>query len=189
MNAVDRWLQNLRISKALPWIPPDAHVLDVGCADGALFVRGEGRIKSGVGIDLEPTDSWPSGPFERRTGQLTELVHEDEVFDAVVMLAVVEHVPVDELQRWAALLPSVLHGGGKLVITTPSPAVDHILEYGIRFKLLDGMEAEQHHGFDPEATPGIFSSPALSLRHREKFELGLNYLFVFDRAPIDQTPL
>jgi hypothetical protein len=185
MKLVDRWLQQLRIDRALPWVPGDSHALDVGCADGALFVRGRDRIRSGVGVDVEPTETWPAGPYERRMGRLTELI-DDETFDAVIMLAVVEHASPEELEEWATLLPSALRVGGRLIITTPSPMVDRILDWGIRLKLLDGMEADQHHGFDPETTPGIFASPALRLCHHQRFELGLNYLFVFDRVASGQ---
>ena len=37
MNAVDRWIRDLRIGRAIRSIPPGARVLDVGCHDGALF--------------------------------------------------------------------------------------------------------------------------------------------------------
>jgi 2-polyprenyl-3-methyl-5-hydroxy-6-metoxy-1,4-benzoquinol methylase len=153
----------------------------VGCADGALFREAGDLVKFGVGVDLEGADNWPAGPYERRTGRLTDLV-DHEVFDAVVMLAVVEHVSIEELQEWATALPDLLRPSGRLIVTTPSPFVDHILHAGIRLKVLDGMEAHQHHGFDPADVPTIFSSPALRLRHYQRFELRLNHLFVFDRA-------
>jgi SAM-dependent methyltransferase len=154
-------------------------VLDVGCADGALFRVGKHRIPSGVGIDTVASEAWVDGGYERRTGAFPDAVHPGEEFDAILMLAVVEHVPESELKRWADAVPEILRPGGRLVITAPSPLVDHILHVGVRLRLLDGMEAHQHHGFDPGDVPGVFSVPALRLEHRRRFELGLNNLFVF----------
>ena len=179
MKRLDRHLQKRRIDAALPWIPPGAHVLDVGCADGALFRHGQSQIPSGLGIDTRENESWVGDGYERRVGRFPEDLGAEDRFDAVVMLAVVEHVPADELTRWAAAVPKILRPKGRLVITTPSPMVDHILDAGIKLRVMDGMEAEEHHGFDPEEVPAIFSVAGMRLEHRSRFELGLNHLFVF----------
>jgi 2-polyprenyl-3-methyl-5-hydroxy-6-metoxy-1,4-benzoquinol methylase len=179
VKLLDRLLQAARARQALRWIPPFAHVLDVGCADGALFRLASAA--SGVGVDLIKPDTWPAGPYEFRLGTFPDVVNGEE-FDVVTMLAVVEHVPEGELRRWAASVPEVLRGGGRLVITTPSPCVDRMLDVGIRLHVLDGMEAEQHHGFRPETVPSVFASHRLRLLHQSRFELGLNRLFVFERA-------
>lgn len=179
MAKLDERLQALRINAAMPWIPPQAHVLDVGCADGALFRLGGARIASGVGIDTRDSETWVDGPYERRTGRFPDDLGDGEQFDAVVMLAVVEHVSDSELGRWASATADVLRPRGRLVITVPSPMVDHLLHAGIRLRLLDGMEAHEHHGFDPRNVPDIFCGPRLSLVRRRRFELGLNHLFVF----------
>ena len=134
-------------------------MLDVGCADGALFRRGQARIPSGVGIDTRESDTWAGDGYERRVGTFPEDLRPEERFDAVVMLAVVEHVPDEELARWAAAVPRILRPEGRLVITTPSPMVDHILDAGIKLRVIDGMEADEHHGFDPGEVPGDLLRP------------------------------
>jgi len=179
MNSLDRYLQWRRIKVALPWIPRNGRVLDVGCGDGALFRLGTPRIASGVGIDTRNGDIGWEDRFEKRLGRFPDVLSAGELFDAIVMLAVVEHVSDDELGRWAAVIPKFLVPNGRLIITTPNPAVDRILEIGIRLRLLDGMEAQEHHGFDPRAVPAIFSVPGLDLEKSRRFELHLNNLFVF----------
>lgn len=179
---LDRFLQELRIAQAIRWIEPGSHVLDVGCFDGSLFWQAPQVVKSGVGIDVVRPHRWPAGPYEFRLGGFPEVIRENEIFDCVVMLAVVEHVPDDQLTGWSKAVSGLVRPGGRVVITTPSPVVDRILDAGIRLKALKGMEAGQHHGFDPRRVPSIFGSESLRLRHQRRFELGLNYLFVFDRA-------
>jgi hypothetical protein len=51
MKAPDRLLQFWRFSKVHPYIPRGARVLDIGCADGALFRLIENKIHEGVGLD------------------------------------------------------------------------------------------------------------------------------------------
>lgn len=177
MTWVDRYLQERRIKAALPWIPPQSHVLDVGCYDGALFRRGASRISSGVGIDVLESPTWDFVHYEFRNGRFPDSLQPDEKFDAVVMLAVVEHVTDDELARWFAAIPERLTDNGRVIITVPSPLVDRILKIGIRLRLLEGMEVHQHHGFDPNSMQALYA-PHFRVERRRRFELGLNHLFV-----------
>lgn len=179
LTPADRVLQRWRIRKALPWIPPGAQVLDVGCADGALARLAGSRVASAVGIDPAATNA-SNGTFESRTGTFPDAVHSGETFDAIVMLAVVEHVPAAELSSWAAACARLLRPEGRLVITVPSPTVDHLLHWGMRLRVLAGMDAHHHHGFVPDDVPVIFGGE-LTLLRRSRFQLGLNNLFVFRR--------
>ena len=58
--------------------------------------------------------------------------------------------------------------------------VDTILDVLAFLKLIDGMSLEQHYGFEPGDTPGIFEG-LLELRVDRSFQLGLNRLFVFEK--------
>jgi SAM-dependent methyltransferase len=179
MKAADRLLQQWRVRRALPWVRPGAHVLDVGCADGALFDIGRDRIASGLGLDLNPPQEWRGGTgTERISGGFPDAVPHGDSYDAIVMLAVVEHVPEPDLGMWAKHCERLLRPGGRVVITVPAPLVDHILHVGIALRILDGMEAHQHHGFDPRQVPAVFTQAGLELEVAKRFQLGLNNLFV-----------
>jgi len=182
MNGIDRWLQRRRITQALRWVPPGASVLDVGCADGSLFRQARSVIKSGIGVDTDQPSEWPSGPYEFRLGEFPEAVDASGPYDAVAMLAVIEHVTSGVRKNWAAVVPKLLKPGGRLIITVPAPVVDRILDISIRFRLLHGMDAEHHHGFDPRVVPQEFAIPPMRLLRASRFELGLNHLFVFERT-------
>jgi 2-polyprenyl-3-methyl-5-hydroxy-6-metoxy-1,4-benzoquinol methylase len=182
MKALDRELQRQRISKALPFIRPGSSVVDVGCHEGAFFEAAGDRVSNGMGIDVRKPERWIGDPFELYVGRLPDVVDGGRTFDAIVALAVVEHVPPDELDAWGEAVPALLVPGGRLVITTPSPIVDKLLDLLIGLRLLDGMDAESHHGFDPRDVCRVFESGPMELEVRSRFQLGLNHLFVFRRV-------
>ena len=181
MKALDRELQRRRIRKALPFIRPGSSVVDVGCHEGAFFGAARHRVSGGIGVDPRKPARWIGDPFELHVGHLPELVDGGRTFDAIVALAVVEHVPPNELEAWSEAVPALLVPGGRFVVTTPSPKVDRLLDLLIGLRLLDGMDADAHHGFDPRDVPGVFENGLLQLEVRSRFQFGLNQLFVFRR--------
>jgi SAM-dependent methyltransferase len=177
MRFFDRFLQSWRACKATPWIPKGARVLDVGCHQGEFLRRLGERIGPSVGLDplakpeanahfnliAEPL----SAPSSFAAGS----------FDVVVMLATLEHIrDKDPLARECRRL---LRPGGRIIITVPVPLVDRIVDLLRHLRLADGMSLEEHHGFDPSTTPEVFGRHGFDLEYRSRFQLGLNYLFVF----------
>ena len=102
-------------------------------------------------------------------------------FDVITMLAVLEHLPPEALEATPHACASLLDGGGRLVITVPSPAVDRILHWLERARLIEGIGLHEHHGFQPARTMEVFCQPTFRLLEHRRFELGLNNLFVFER--------
>jgi 2-polyprenyl-3-methyl-5-hydroxy-6-metoxy-1,4-benzoquinol methylase len=181
LSAVDVYLRNRRFAKAIKYIEPGSHVLDVGSSDLALFEAYPSVVSTGVGIDIAPHAAEARDGIELRKGTFPDAVQDGERFDAVVMLAVAEHVQPEELRRWSAALPTILKPGGTLILTVPSPLVDSILHILIRLRLVAGMGAHEHYGFRPAWVPGIFMSQQMELIERRRFQFGLNNLFVFRR--------
>ena len=103
-------------------------------------------------------------------------------FDAITMLAVLEHIPETEYSSLREGCGRFLKPGGHLIITVPSPLVDHILKVLKMLHLIDGMSLEEHHGYEVGQTATIFAPPAFRLVCRKHFQLGLNNLFVFQRG-------
>jgi len=97
------------------------------------------------------------------------------------MLAVLEHFPPAQYGELRRGCVKFLKPGGRLIITVPSPAVDHILSMLKFLRLIDGMSLEEHHGYDVNQTPAIFPAEDFRLLKRATFQLGLNNLFVFER--------
>ncbi len=185
MRLLDKVLMRWRFRMALRWVPPGVALLDVGCHQGEFFRRLGTRLGSGVGFD--PL----AQPY---TGERFRLVAEafppatplpPASFDAIVMLAALEHI------RDNADLPGELHRllrpGGRLILTVPSPSVDALVDLLCRLRLADGMSVEQHYGFSPGEVPTLFPPAGFTLEHRQRFQLGLNNLFVF-RKPTGAGP-
>lgn len=184
MTALDRFLQNYRIDQARPFIAKGSRVLDLGSADGVLFAR-HGQCGPGsMGIDpILPSNTKTPQGFSMIRGYFPQDLPADAgPFDAIVMLAVLEHFPNDLHSTLAAGVARFLKPGGRLIITVPSPAVDKILEILVVLRLVHGMSLEEHHGFDINQTPEIFAPLLFKLVKRVSFQLGLNNLFVFERT-------
>ena len=182
MKTVDRVLQQWRLAKVRPYVSRGARVLDLGCADGVLFQRYQSVVGEVVGIDPTLPRSVDLGRCRLIAGRFPDDLPDSRPFDAIVMLAVLEHIPSAEQARWAEACARLLKPGGHVVITVPSPVVDKILAVLKALRLIDGMSLEEHYGFEPSHVPAMFSRPGVDLVKARKFQLGCNNLYVFRRA-------
>lgn len=182
MKQLDRVLQHWRIRKVLPYLKRGAKVLDIGSIDGALFRHGAELSEGSIGIDPILPCNLTNGRFTLIRGFFPkDLPPKAGPFDAITLLAVLEHFPEQELAALADGCMKYLVPGGLLLITVPSPSVDAILGWLRRFRLIDGMSLEEHHGYKVEQTPLVFAEPVFTLVRHQTFQFGLNNLFVFRR--------
>src|SRR3982751_973194 len=101
MTPLDRFIQSARINKVRKHVRFGARVLDVGCAEGELFRRLDDQIGEGVGIDPDLRESVERPKYRLIPGHFPDDMPDTESFDAITMLAVLEHVPADVLPRFA----------------------------------------------------------------------------------------
>jgi SAM-dependent methyltransferase len=181
MRVLDRVLQQWRAAKARPYITAGARVLDIGCHRGEFLISLGDHIGPSIGFDPLARDTSDArhqfiADFFRQPSSF-----DDESFDAVVLLATLEHIPNKE--PLAEELFRLLSPGGRVIITVPSRAVDGIVEWLCRLGLADGMSLDEHHGYDPLATPDVFGWHGFVLERHRRFQFGLNHLFVL-RKPV-----
>lgn len=180
MKPLDVMLQRWRISKARHYLRPGDEVLDIGSADGALF-RQFPLLGRGMGIDPQvKPEGFPSAAVAIR-GEFPRALPEGRVFDALTAMAVLEHIPASEQADFARACRAALRPRGLVLLTVPSPRIDHLLDWLLRLRLIDGMETAQHYGFEPDDVEPLFERAGFVLVSRESFELGLNTFFAFRR--------
>jgi SAM-dependent methyltransferase len=123
-DAPDAHPRRARTGALLNALPVRASVLEVGCGAGvpvgAEFIR---NGHSYIGVDVSPrqvelaTTHLPHGDF--RLGDILDQTFEAEVFDAVVALYVITHVP---REKWSTLIHNIrewLKVGGVLLVNVP----------------------------------------------------------------------
>ncbi len=169
-------------AQAMRFIPDSARVIDIGAHEGELFVALGPRLQEGFGIEALRKEPLTAGNFTIVSGFFLASHPPAGGWNAVTMLAVLEHAPTKEQSALAAACHELLKPGGRVIITVPSKAVDHILAVLRFLRLIDGMSLEEHYGFEPADTERIFGAPGFRLLHRSTFQAGLNYLFVFERG-------
>jgi SAM-dependent methyltransferase len=180
MRFGDYLIQAWRMQVASRWIPRGSRVLDIGCHQGELFSWLGGKIAPSVGLDPLYKETSSPGKHQFFARNFPEgLPLDANSFDAVVLLATLEHI--HEKSAIAGGVARVLRPGGRVIITVPSPLVDKLLEFLLFLHIVDGMSLDQHHGFKPSDLPGIFIPEGFSLRKEQKFQFGLNNLYVFER--------
>ncbi len=175
---MDRFLESLRFAKAKKHIPKGSYLLDIGTGDGSFLRFLNGHILSGVGIDPLVTTTIQTKSYTLLPGSFPSDYHSDERFDVITLLAVVEHIPENELHKVADTCWNHLTPDGRVIITAPHLFVDKILDVLKFFKIIKGLSLQEHYGFNPEVLPDIFNR--WKLRKKERWELGCNYLFIFE---------
>jgi hypothetical protein len=161
VKALDNYLRDVRIAKAEPFVGRGDVVVDVGCADGTMFERWGETIEYGYGVDPTLAQKREAPGYVLYPGHFPDALPAVKC-DLITMLAVLEHIPPDEQAKLGERCHEMLN-----------PA---------RLRLVDGMSLEEHYGFEPEDTLGVFPPPLFRLLRRRRFQLGLNNLFVFERA-------
>jgi SAM-dependent methyltransferase len=179
VTPLDRFLQRLRVRAALPHIQRGARLLDVGCADGHLLRVLDGRIRGGVGIDVDATAVSDGTTYRIVRGAFPDDLDDAGPFDVITMLAVFEHFREADRPRVVDACRRLLRPGGRVVMTVPAPVVDRIVDLLRALRLAHGMDIDAHHGYRPEETALHFSGFRV-VRH-ERFELGLNNLYVLEK--------
>lgn len=104
---------------------PCDRILDLGCGPGTFLGNLDVPFKYGLGIDLaaaqiefaQQTYSRPD--LEFRAADVRGLAV-DELFDAVVSIEVIEHLPPAETQPFLRAIRDMLKPGGTVILTTPN---------------------------------------------------------------------
>lgn len=184
MKLLDKFIRYWRVNVALKNRPAVMkNVFDIGCDDGYLLHKLRNMTQRQDGVDPRSKINLKSPTSEIKAGFFPAVIEEYQMqgsYDAIFALAVFEHFSEKDIQQAATIIPKMLSPQGRLIVTVPHPIVDKILDILMFLRLIEGQALEEHHGFNPEKLLTHFSDSLRLVKH-EKFQLGLNNVFVFER--------
>jgi 2-polyprenyl-3-methyl-5-hydroxy-6-metoxy-1,4-benzoquinol methylase len=175
-NLLSRWLQERRFRAALPHIR--GRVLDFGCGHGWLSRRVGGQGYTGVDHSERALRRARKLHPDKRFVSVEELASLGrESFDAVVLLAVIEHLPDP-----AATLRSLrqfLAPEGRVVLTTPEPRLEWAHGLGAGLGLFSRHAHGEHQSLmDRAGIEAAAAAAGLSVETYRRFLWGANQLAV-----------
>ena len=169
-----------RAERALHGVRP-GRVLDVGCGHFPFFLS-RSTFDRRFGVDRERGPGWTE--LAATQGVMLAVVNVERAprlpfgdcsFDAVTLLAVVEHLRAETLEPLLADVRRVLDDGGRVVLTTPPPWSDPVLRVLARFGLASRTELDEHQTtYTPRRLRALLERAGFARVRAGLFELGLN---------------
>jgi 2-polyprenyl-3-methyl-5-hydroxy-6-metoxy-1,4-benzoquinol methylase len=168
------WLRHKRIAATRPYITGGGNVLDYGCGIGALTELCRPDLYLGVDRDIESLEfarsQFPNFRFVQN-------VPENETFDTIVLLAVIEHIA--EPEGFFKRLRLLLTPHGQIVLTTPAPWIEWIHFSGARLGLFSREANAEHEQLLYYASMArIVAQAGLVIHIYKRFLFGANQLFI-----------
>jgi len=127
----------------------DGNILDIGCGQFPSFLT-KVNIKNKYGIDqyfiddLSNINKYHINLKKVDLSKRINLPFEDNFFNVVTMLAVIEHIEEHVLKTIFFEIHRTLSKNGLLVITTPSNKADKLMRVLAGVKLLSSVEISEH---------------------------------------------
>jgi SAM-dependent methyltransferase len=178
------FLRNTRKRKIAPYVRNATSILDIGCG---LFVWDDiinnHTHYTGIDVEGEILEKNKSGYPEYNFIQLDlnksdKLKLPENSFDLIVMLASIEHFKYP-LQLIKDLKP-LLTIRGKIVLTTPAPSGELILDIGAKFRIF-AQDKHQHEDLlDKRSLLSLAQSTGFKLTKYERFLFFQNQLAVLE---------
>jgi 2-polyprenyl-3-methyl-5-hydroxy-6-metoxy-1,4-benzoquinol methylase len=169
------WLRWRRMQVARKYMR--GHVLDYGCGVGKLAQFWGASHYCGVDRDIESISlAARLNPGYR----FVTVLPSGEYFDAIVLLAVIEHVrePSELLER----LRDMLTPEGLIILTTPHPAFEWLHSIGANIGLFSSEAADEHETLlDFSKMCEVASHARLKFVDYRRFLGGVNQIFVFSK--------
>lgn len=166
------WLRRKRIAAVRPYL--QGRVLDYGCGIGILTELCCPDLYLGIDRDIESLEiarnKFPDFRF-------VQDIPENEKFETIVLLAVIEHIA--EPEQFFTRLRLMLALQGQIVLTTPAPFIEQIHFFGAKLGLFSREANEEHEQlFDYASMARIAARTGFVIHNYKRFLFGANQLFI-----------
>ena len=183
-NWLDKLIAQLRLAKVLAYVRRDDVILDFGCGVQHYLLSQTKRIfQRGYGIDYDIENSQKDNIILLRQRYQDKLPFEQNFFDKVFMLAVLEHIQKDRVNILFQELSRVLKADGSIILTTPTPQGQKVLEFlSFKLKIISAQEIADHkHYYTQVELSAIAAANGLRVQAYKFFQFGLNSLCVLGK--------
>jgi SAM-dependent methyltransferase len=141
-------LRAQRANKLIPLSLREGRILDVGCGSYPYFLA-HTSFKEKFAIDQIPLSSNTASELRIESFTLDlevepNLPFEDNFFEAVTLLAVVEHLDPALMAKLFREVYRVLKPGGMVILTTPAAWSDSLLKFMAQIGLVSAEEIQEH---------------------------------------------
>jgi SAM-dependent methyltransferase len=181
-------LRKKRLTLVVKYCKDRENILDVGSHYGEILnFMDRQRIKIYTGIDIcaeaikHSLRKWPEYRFYCIDVEGNFEIPGDIKYDCIIMSAVWEHLKNPE--KVLREISRFLVENGYIIITTPHPLGEKILEIGSRIGLLSREAIEQHKElFDKKKFEIISASLGFKIKTYKRFLLGFNQLVILTKS-------
>lgn len=185
-NALDLLICRWRSRAVRRHVKPGGSILDFGCGYQALFLRSvQSSIKQGIGLDYDADTERLAPNLELRQFHFKDrLEFPDESFDQVVILAVLEHIPLNQVDCLFREFRRILTEDGRILITTPTTAAKPVLEFmALKLHLISKAEIADHqHYYSRSDLRALAGRHGFSCDIYRRFLLGFNCFASFRKV-------
>ena len=144
-------LARLRAQKANKLIPTDlrtGRILDIGCGTYPYFLANT-SFKEKFAVDQLPMSHQAASllnieSYTLNLNKVPVLPFQDDYFNVVSLLAVVEHLNPESMASLFVEIHRVLRVGGVIIMTTPAAWSDGLLHMLARLGLVSSEEINEH---------------------------------------------
>jgi SAM-dependent methyltransferase len=141
-------LRTERANRLIPQELREGRILDIGCGSFPYFLA-HTAFKEKFAVDQLPMPTEAAARnqiefFELDLNREPRLPFENDYFDAVSLLAVVEHLNPDSMAALFKECRRVLRPAGMVVLTTPAAWADGLLHLMAHLNLVSAEEIHEH---------------------------------------------
>ena len=160
----------------MKYIKKGSVVADLGCGYKGNFLKAvSNKIKNGVGYDASVTKhGLPKNIALIKIDLNKKFNSRGGIFDAITVLAVLEHV--ENPENFLKQIKMLLKKGGNVIITTPHKRSKKLLEFlSFDLGLISKAEIKDHKNyFDEKSLKKLLAQTGFKISNIGSFQFGLN---------------